>query len=32
MTTRQPASPDMSKHASLGMDPIATEAIRRYAD
>ena len=25
-------SPDMSKHASLGTDPIVTEAFRRYAD
>ena len=25
-------SPDMSKHASRGTDPIVTEAVRRYAD
>ena len=25
-------SPDMTKHASLGTDPIVTEASRRYAD
>ena len=32
MTMRQPTSPDVSKHASRGTDPIITDAFRRYAD